>query len=266
MLTIDTHCHASPFWFEPIEVLLFQMNRNAVDKAALIQHRGQYDNRYLLECAARFPGRFAVVAMVDTTRPDAPDTLARWAAEGVVGVRLAPMERSPGSDPLAIWRKASELGLVVSSLGAHEEYASDEFRKVVQELPDLTIIIEHLGYVGTGAQSPYVPYRKILSLSQHSNTYMKVPGFGEIMARPMPARSPTFDLSTVPPFIDMAFEAFGADRLMIGSDFPLSAAREGYANVFSHLREYLSRRSVAEQGAIFGKTAASLFKLEATAG
>ncbi|MFH1560208.1 MAG: amidohydrolase family protein [Chloroflexota bacterium] len=261
MLTIDTHCHASPSWFEPIEVLLFQMNRNAVDKAALIQHRGQYDNRYLLECAARFPGRFAVVANVDTSRPDAPDTLVRWAAEGVVGVRLAPMERSPGNDPLAIWRKASELGLVVSSLGAHEEYANNEFKNLVQELSDLTIIIEHLGYVGSGGQPPYASYRKILSLSQYPNTYMKVPGLGEIMARPMPAREPTFDLSKVPPFIDMAFEAFGANRLMIGTDYPPSAAREGYANVVSHLREYLSRRSVAEQEAIFGKTAALLFKL-----
>lgn len=237
------------------------MNSNAVDKAALIQHRGQYDNRYLLQCSSRFPGRFAVVAMVDTSQPNASDALERWAAEGVVGVRLAPMERSPGNDPLAIWRKASDLGLLVSSLGTNEEYASDEFRKVVQELPELTIIIEHLGYVGIGAQPPYELYQRILSLSQYPNTYMKVPGLGEIMARPMPAREPTFDLGKVPPLIEMAFEAFGANRLMIGTDFPPSAGREGYGNVLSHLREYLSRRSVTEQEAIFGSTAASLFSL-----
>ena len=40
MLTIDTHCHASPTWFEPVELLLFQMDRNDVDKAVFIQHRG----------------------------------------------------------------------------------------------------------------------------------------------------------------------------------------------------------------------------------
>ncbi|MBI2872461.1 MAG: amidohydrolase [Chloroflexi bacterium] len=262
MLTIDTHCHASPQWFEPIEVLLFQMNRNAVDKAALIQHRGQHDNRYLIECARRFPGRFAVVGIVDTSQPDAPDTLARWHAEGVVGLRLNPLERSPGRDPLAIWRKASELGMVVSSLGEHEQYASDEFRKVVEELSNLPIIVEHLGFVGRGGKPPFTTYRKILALSKYPNVYMKVPGLGEIMARPIPARDPTFDLSKAPPFIDMAIEAFGANRLMIGTDYPPSANREGYGNVVRYLREHLSRRTTAEQEAIFGKTAATLFKLE----
>ena len=32
MVVVDTHCHASPYWFEPIEVLLDEMNRNGVDK------------------------------------------------------------------------------------------------------------------------------------------------------------------------------------------------------------------------------------------
>ena len=34
MVVVDTHCHASPYWFEPIEVLLDEMTRNEVDKAA----------------------------------------------------------------------------------------------------------------------------------------------------------------------------------------------------------------------------------------
>ncbi len=56
MLIVDTHCHATPYWFEPIEILLDQMTRNGVDKAALIQIRGVYDNAYLIECMRRFPG------------------------------------------------------------------------------------------------------------------------------------------------------------------------------------------------------------------
>ena len=47
MVVVDTHCHASASWFEPVEVLLDQMNRNGVDKAALIQFRGVFDNSYL---------------------------------------------------------------------------------------------------------------------------------------------------------------------------------------------------------------------------
>ena len=40
MVVVDTHCHASPYWFEPVEVLLDEMTRSGVDKAALIQFRG----------------------------------------------------------------------------------------------------------------------------------------------------------------------------------------------------------------------------------
>ena len=150
MLIIDTHCHAGESWFEPIELLLHQMDANIVEKAVLVQHRGVYDNSYLLECAGRNPGRFAVVALVDTTQSDAPSALESWAEKGAVGVRLNPTERSPGDDPLAVWRKAAELGLVVSSLGEVGQFASDEFRDLVTELPDLTIVVEHLAGAGGG--------------------------------------------------------------------------------------------------------------------
>ena len=42
-MIIDTHVHASPHWYEPVESILDQMNRNDVDKTVLIQFRGQFD-------------------------------------------------------------------------------------------------------------------------------------------------------------------------------------------------------------------------------
>ena len=54
MLIVDTHCHALPHWFEPVEVLLHQMHANGVEKALLVQVRGQFDNRYLIECVPAF--------------------------------------------------------------------------------------------------------------------------------------------------------------------------------------------------------------------
>jgi hypothetical protein len=50
MHIVDTHCHAGINWFEPVEMLLHQMNMNGVQSAVLIQHGGNYDNQYLLEC------------------------------------------------------------------------------------------------------------------------------------------------------------------------------------------------------------------------
>jgi L-fuconolactonase len=66
MVVVDTHCHASLDWYEPIETLLYEMDRNAVDHAVLVQINGQFDNAYQFDCVRRYPGRFANVVMVDT--------------------------------------------------------------------------------------------------------------------------------------------------------------------------------------------------------
>lgn len=266
MAIVDTHCHASPYWYEPVEVLLEQMQRSGVEKAALIQIIGWYDNAYPLECKRRFPGKFSVVAVVDTDQPDAPQTLESWAAQGVEGVRLRPDTRSPGADPLAIWRKAAELGAPVSCVGAIGQYAAPEFEALIRELPHLNIIIEHLGGVGGlfgdgDAAPPHERYRQVLALAQYPNVYMKVPGLGEISRRAMPVRAP-FPFETPPSFIEMAVDAFGANRLMWGSDFPPSAAREGYANTLRLPMERLAYLSPEDRAWIFGQTAESLWRFE----
>jgi L-fuconolactonase len=259
MLIVDTHCHALPHWFEPVEVLLHQMNANGVEKATLVQVRGQFDNRYLMECVRRFPGRFSAVAIVDTERPDAPQTLEGWVREGAEGVRLAPTTRSPGNDPLAIWRKAAELGIPVSSLGNPQGFTSAQFEEVVKELPTLPIIIEHLGGIGRDEAAPYPTFRKILALARYPNTHIKVHGLGEICARPIPFPQP-MRFPTVPPLMQMAYDAFGASRIMWGSDFPPVAGREGYRNALQWTMEHIPFRSDGDKEWIFGKTALSLFK------
>ena len=259
MVIVDTHCHASPYWFEPTEILLDEMNRNDVDKAALIQFRGVYDNSYLIECMRRFPGRFSVVVIVDTDRPDAPETLEGWVREGAEGIRLSPTVRSPDSDSLAIWRKATELGVLVSCLGSVEEFASPEFENIIKELPNLNIVIEHLGGGGGDTSSPHTSYRKVLGLARYNNTFMKVPGLGELCPRPMPFRQP-FPFENIPPLIEMAIDAFGPSRLMWGSDFPPVASREGYKNSLRFPMEHVSFRSEDDKEWGFGKTAMSLWK------
>lgn len=264
MLIVDTHCHAGQSWFEPVELLLHQMNTNSVDKAVLIQHGGTYDNTYLLECANRFMDRFSVVAIVDYTQPDAPQTLEKWATKGIVGVRLPPGARSPGDDPLAIWRKASELGLVVSSLGALEStngFASDEFNTLVSKFPDMPIIVEHLAGVGSGAQPPYVQFKKAMALANYPNTYLKVGGLGEISTRP-PALLPKFRFDDTPPLIEMAYDAFGPRRMMWGSDYPPVSGREGYRNALQGIMDHPAFSSDIDKEWVMGKTAVEVFRLE----
>ena len=64
MPIVDTHCHVSEVYYEPVEVLLFQMDRAGVEQAILIQMREEYDNDYQFDCVRRYPGRFASVVLV----------------------------------------------------------------------------------------------------------------------------------------------------------------------------------------------------------
>lgn len=99
----------------------------------------------------------------------------------------------------------------------------------------------------------------MLALAKYPTVYMKVPGLGEISTRAMPVRTP-FPLDDAPPLIEMAIEAFGANRLMWGSDFPPSAGREGYGNALRLPMQQVGFVSQTDRDWVFGKTAETLWK------
>src|SRR5438552_13849082 len=105
MVIVDAHCHVSELFFEPVELLLYQMERNEVQHAVLIQIRGQYDNSYQEECIRRCPGKFSSVVMVNVQRNDALVALEESVNRGAVGVRLRV------ADAEAVWRHAATLGI-----------------------------------------------------------------------------------------------------------------------------------------------------------
>jgi L-fuconolactonase len=263
MVIIDTHCHASPHWYEPVEGLLFHMDRNRVARAVLVQYLGQYNNEYQFQCIRRYPDRFVSLVLVDAAKPDATEELERLVQRGAKGVRLRANTRSPGDDPLAIWRKAAELGIPVSCSGTNVEFASGEFAQLVREIPDATIILEHMGSTNypDGEPAPYELRRKVFALARFPNVYIKVHGLGEFCARAMPVTEPfPFELP-IPPILDMAYEAFGPQRMMWGSDYPPVSRREGYRNALRLIMDQLRAKSEQARRSIFGQVALDLFGL-----
>ena len=252
MPVVDTHCHAGLHKYEPVESLLYHMECSGVDKAVLIQHMGNPDNRYHVECLRQHPECLASVMLVEDE--DDGTRVRHWATQGLAGIRLRPTARAAAPDPLAQWRAAAELGLVVSSLCSPAELLSQEFAEVLATFPDLRIAIEHLGGIGRGATSPYEEFKKVLALAEHPNLYIKLPGFGEFCELPHP-------FAHIPPLAEMAIEAFGPRRVMWGSDFPPVSSREGYDNALRFPMEYLSGLSPDERKWIFGGTALAVWKL-----
>ena len=63
-MIVDTHCHTGLDKYEPIESLLFHLDSSGVDKAVLIQHAGNIDNSYHLQCLNNYPSRLASAMIV----------------------------------------------------------------------------------------------------------------------------------------------------------------------------------------------------------
>ena len=103
MTIMDSHCHATPVWYADIDALVFEQDRNGVDHAVLVQIGNFFDNTYQFDALKRFPGRFANVVIGDYTKPDAADTLKKFADQGV--------ERRPHlrADALARRRSVHDL-------------------------------------------------------------------------------------------------------------------------------------------------------------
>lgn len=258
-MIVDSHCHISPVWYEPVEALLFQMDRNGVDHAVLIQMNGQADPTYQFQALCDFPGRFSSVVWLDARAPDAVETLKRLAERGISGVRLSATGRSPEGDGLAIWRMAGALGLSVSCGGTSRDFAGTEFAHLVGALPDLRIVIEHLGGLNYPGGDTLEDRRRVFALARFPHLYIKIHGLGEFCTRRLPVAG-SFPFETpIPPLLDMAYEAFGPGRMMWGSDYPPVSTREGYRNALRLTLEQFSSKSEDVRALIFGHVALTVF-------
>jgi L-fuconolactonase len=253
---VDSHCHASLAWYAPVESLLHEMDSNGVERAILIQIVREYDNTYQQECARRYPDRFVSVVHVNGTQADATARLEQLAADGATGVRLGADLRSPGDDPLAIWRTADRLGLAISLYRNGTDPALVE--ELATALPTLRIVLEHYtGRASSPAEQEFRP--RVASLARFPNVLVKVTGLGEFAQRALPVRYPFPFEEPIPSNLEAAYAAFGPGRMMWGSDYPPVANREGYANALRLCRDQFAARPQIEQDQIFGDVAFAVF-------
>jgi L-fuconolactonase len=261
---VDSQCHVSPIWYEPVESLLEQMLRNEVEQAVLVQMLGQVDNSYQQSCLKRYPGRFASVVLIDLEASGCLSQLQRLAEAGATGLRLRPTARSPGADALAVWRAAADLQLAVSCVGNSAAFCSADFARLLGSIPQLTVVLEHLGGAGQPDASDFERSMrlKVMELARFPNVYLKVPGLGELHSRISPADNADGPFRPeLPESLERALQTFGPRRLMWGSDFPVVCSREGYGNSVRLCRDALRSVSTPELDEIFGGVARRVFKL-----
>lgn len=260
-MIVDSYTHVSALWFEPVETLIGLMERSGIDRAVLVGFTGQFDNEYLFDARDRFADRLWVVPEVDASDRDWPAIVKRFVQRGAAGLRMHADTRSTGSDPLAIWKTARDLGMPVSCLGRSEEFASTGFADLLAAVDGLTVIVEHLGQkrrlgLDYGPEAARAVYA---NLARFDGVHMQIHGLGELVPRSIPVGDYPFQGD--PEVLFLACREFPPHRMLWGSDFPSVCGREGYANSRRLTREVLARqgRSDDELDGIFGGTALRIY-------
>ncbi len=72
----------------------------------------------------------------------------------------------------------------------------------------------------------------------------------------------SWSAETLRPYLDVVVEAFGPERLMVGSDWPVCLVASGYGRWFNVLRDYFGRFSERERELVFGETAIEVYGLK----
>ena len=128
--------------------------------------------------------------------------------------------------------------------------------KLVQQCGAQPFVLDHLA-------KPYIKDRKIdqwksdLSrLAAQENVLCKISG----MITEADWKSWTYE--QLVPYLDVAFDAFGTDRLMFGSDWPVCQVAGEYQQVKHILERYLADFSEHEKKQVFGLNAAKFYRLD----
>lgn len=142
----------------------------------------------------------------------------------VVGVRHLLQGEADGFAGTSAFRAGAEA-LIERNLTfdacVRSEAQLRDVHALATEMPALRIVLDHLGKPAVGvASEPLLPTAQwsdaIDALAAHPQVFCKLSG--------LPAEAGgSWSPAQMEPFFDVALEAFGPDRLMVGSDWPVSA-------------------------------------------
>src|SRR5690606_27989660 len=97
---------------------------------------------------------------------------------------------------------------------------------------------------------------KIKTLAASPNVYCKISGMVT------EATWQSWRQEDFVPYLDAVMEAFGTDRLMFGSDWPVCLLSGNYDEVLGIVNNYMARYSTPDQEKVFYKNALSFYRLE----
>jgi L-fuconolactonase len=244
----------------PAERAHAELKGAGVDRAVLVQAEDSVtDTEFMLETAAKHDWVAGVVGWVQLDAPAvAEEQLDRWTADAAfVGVRHL-VHDDPRDDFLALPAVRTSLRLLAArgvpfdvpdAWPRHLAATGD----VAAAIPELTVVVDHLGKPPHG-RPEFPEWRGVLAdVAARPNTVAKVSGL-QVQGAP-------FTTDVLRPAWDAALELFGPDRLIWGSDWPMTLLTAGYAGTWEVLSELVGELSPDEQAKILAGTADRVYRL-----
>jgi L-fuconolactonase len=234
------------------------------DRCVVVQARQTLEEtRWLLAQAEQDPVVVGVVGWVDLQADDAPAQLQRFASNPkLVGVRHI-VQSEP--DDRFLLRPAfcrgiallDEFGLAYDVL-IYERHLPVAL-EFVSRFERQRFVLDHLAKPDIRRGHISAWEKNMRQLARFTNVYGKLSGL--VTEADWTRWTP----EQLRPYLDVAFDCFGAHRLMIGSDWPVCTVASDYARTLGVVIEYLADRPREEQDAVLGGNAQRFWKLQARA-
>jgi L-fuconolactonase len=221
------------------------------------------ENDFLLEDAAAQDWILGVVGWLDLAAPDAADKVARFAERPkAVGLRevlqgMTERDYCLRDDFNRGLAALHDFGLTYDLL-----IHADQLKAAtgcVDQHPAQTFVLDHIGKPAIGGPGGVDPEwsSAIRELAKRGNVYCKLSG---MITEVIPALE-DWDPDLLGPWFDVVLDAFGPERLLFGSDWPVCLLRGEYADWVQCVEFWISGLSAAEQSAILGENAKRAYGL-----
>ncbi len=217
------------------------------------------ETRWLLGLAAKHPAILGVVGWVDLRSSEAGEQLREFAANPrFVGVRHV-VQNEPdvrfllGEAFVGGLRQLHGFGLTYDLLLFPPQLpAAVELAGMMPEQP---FVLDHLAkpLIKPGILDPW--QADLRALARHPNVSCKLSGLVT------EAAWQGWKRADFAPYLEVALEAFGPKRLMLGSDWPVCLLAAEYPDVVGIVTDFIARLSDSEQALILGGTASRFYGL-----
>jgi len=234
---------------------------NGIDASIAVQaNQSEKETAFLLELADQNPKIAGVVGWVDLCSPKVAERLRFFSRYNKLRGFRHVAQAEP--DDRFLMRESFVRG--VRCLGEYG-FAYDILiypkqlpaaLELVAAVPEQRFVIDHMAKPDMRTNSSMDWAKKMRAFAQNPNVLCKISGLVT------EADWQAWKKADFKPYLDVVFEAFGAERLMFGSDWPVCLLAASYRQVKEIVEDYLRDFSEDERTKVFGENAIRFYGLK----